>query len=129
VDSKITVEKLQRLAGNAAHLTLNGYWVPTVIRGEGKIGCLCFQDEIELRPGTQEDIDQIVEPRTSACPPTRPTPKDQLRPGSVETNYMGQQANREKLINWDEIPAILEKDKFVHVITDGGARPNPGNAG
>jgi ribonuclease HI len=42
---------------------------------------------------------------------------------------MGQQANRGKLINWDEIPSVLEKDKFVHVITDGGARPNPGSAG
>jgi hypothetical protein len=50
VDSLITVEKLQRLAGNAAQLTLNGYWVPIAIRGEGTIGCLRPHDEIELSP-------------------------------------------------------------------------------
>jgi ribonuclease HI len=42
---------------------------------------------------------------------------------------MGQQANREMLINSDEIPTTLDRSKFVHVITDGGARPNPGSAG
>jgi ribonuclease HI len=27
-----------------------------------------------------------------------------------------------------EFPTKVEVDKFVHVITDGGARPNPGSA-
>jgi ribonuclease HI len=122
---------LQRIAGNAAHVTLDGYWIPTVINGEGKIGCLCPHDEIELRPGTQAEIDQIVDPRTTAdaALPTRSTPKSLLSPGTVENNYLGQQANRETLISWDVLPAQLDKEKFVHVVTDGGARPNPGNAG
>jgi ribonuclease HI len=120
---------LQRISGTAAHVTLDGYWVPMVIKGEGRIGCLCPHDEIELRPGTQADIDQIVEPRTSASAPARSVPKSLLSPGTVECNYLGPQASRESLVNWDELPSMLDKDKYVHVITDGGARPNPGNAG
>jgi ribonuclease HI len=129
VDSRITVDKFQKLAGNAAQLTLEGYWIPVLVRGEGTVGCLYPHDEIEIRAGTQEDIDRIVAPRTSASPPTRSTPKDKLTPGTVESNYIGQQSGMDALVSWDTTPALLERGKFIHVLTDGGARPNPGSAG
>jgi hypothetical protein len=122
---------LQRIAGNAAHVTLEGYWVPVVVNGEGRIGNLCSQDEIELRPATQADIDQIVDPRTTAdaALPSGPSPKTHLKPGTVGNNYLEQQASRERYVPWDQFSSFIDKEKFVHIVTDGGARPNPGNAG
>jgi hypothetical protein len=131
VDSKISAEMLQRIAGNAAHVTLEGYWIPVVINGEGRIGNLCPHDEIELRPGSQAEIDQIINPRTNANAPlpTNPFSKTHLKPGSLGCNYLEQQASRETYVPWDQFAPGVDKEKFVHVVTDGGARPNPGNAG
>jgi hypothetical protein len=64
VDSRVTVEMLQRIARNVAQSAIEGYWIPIVTRGEGTIGCLCPHDEILIYPGTQEDIDRINEPCT-----------------------------------------------------------------
>jgi hypothetical protein len=46
VDSRISVEMLQRIAGNAEQITSEGYRVPIVTQGEGYIGCLCDHDQI-----------------------------------------------------------------------------------
>jgi hypothetical protein len=121
------VEYLRRLAGNASQLTLEGYWVLVVTKGDGYIGCLCSQDDILIYPGTQEDIDRINEQRTTAGP--RMTPKEQLTPGKVKQNHLGTQANRETQLKWGDIASALTHDNYVHVITDGGAGPNSGPAG
>jgi ribonuclease HI len=39
-----------------------------------------------------------------------------------------QQASRDTQLLWGDISAVLYSDKFVHVITDGGAKLNPGSA-
>jgi hypothetical protein len=91
------VEDLQRLAGNASQLTLEGYCVPIVTKGDGYIACLCSQDEILIYPGSQEEIDRVVELRTTSGPLM--TPKASLRPGHVKQNYLGTQANRETLVS------------------------------
>jgi hypothetical protein len=127
VDSRITVEDLQRLASNAAQLTLEGYWVPVGTKGEAYIGCLCSQDEILVYPSTQEDIGRINEPRTNGD--QRMTPKESLKPGKIQRNYLGSQASRETQLVWGDIASVLTYGKYVHVITDGGASPNPGSAG
>jgi hypothetical protein len=35
----------------------------------------------------------------------------------------------ETFLNWDQFQAQIEHDKMIHVVTDGGARPNPANGG
>jgi hypothetical protein len=57
------------------------------------------------------------------------TPKANLTPGKIKPNHLGQQASCETQLLWGDISAVLEPDQFVHIITDGGARPNPGSAG
>jgi ribonuclease HI len=47
----------------------------------------------------------------------------------MKTDYLALQIAREPFKNWSEFPGLLERDKMVHVMTDRGARPNPGSAG
>jgi hypothetical protein len=42
VDARITADKLQRIAGNEARTTMDGYWVPIVTKGDGYIRRLCL---------------------------------------------------------------------------------------
>jgi ribonuclease HI len=44
-------------------------------------------------------------------------------------NWLAIQASREQRIDWIEFGQNLERDKMAHIITDGGANPNPGPAG
>jgi ribonuclease HI len=44
-------------------------------------------------------------------------------------NWLAIQGTREQKIDWLQFGQELERDKMVHVVTDGGARPNPGAAG
>jgi hypothetical protein len=128
VDSRITVEELQRLAGNQPKMTLQGYWVPIVTDGEGHIGCLCSQDQILMYHGTQADIEKVNQPRMSASI-AAPAPKKKITPEPVGTNFLAQLAAKETRVDWDDFPAQIEKDNSVHVVTDGGANPNQGSAG
>jgi ribonuclease HI len=57
------------------------------------------------------------------------SPKERLVPGKVKQNDLGTQARRETLVMWGDIAPMLTRDMYVHVITDGGASPNPGSAG
>jgi ribonuclease HI len=57
------------------------------------------------------------------------TLKADLKPGKVKANYLGQQSEKETHLMWGDIPAVLEHDKYVHMIIDGGAKPNPASAG
>jgi hypothetical protein len=129
VDSRVSVEMLQKIAENATQTTLSVYWVPIVTEWEGYIGCLCPHDKILMYPGTQSDIDRINQPRTTAASGTPPAPRRNLTPASTETNSMARQSSRESYVPWGDIAALLEIDKYVHVITDGGSNPVPGPAG
>jgi ribonuclease HI len=42
---------------------------------------------------------------------------------------LARQADRETRVDWLEFRQRVERDKMVHVVTDGGARPNPGAGG
>jgi hypothetical protein len=90
VDARVSVDMLQRIAGNEAKITLNGYWVPIVIQGEGYIGRLCPHDQIPMYPGTEEDIRKINEPRTSASPGPMLTRKPSAL-GSTSPNFLALQ--------------------------------------
>jgi hypothetical protein len=92
VDSRVSVDMLQRIAGREAQITLEGYWGPVVIEGEGYIGCLCPHDGILMYPGTQADIDQINDPRTSSSSSGLSVPKSKRTPGTIGPNFLTQQA-------------------------------------
>jgi hypothetical protein len=127
VDSRVSVDMLQRIAGNEAQVTLEGYWVPIVVKGEGYIGCLCPHDEIMVYPGTQSDIDRINQARTTSAAHSLSKPK--LVTASIFSNFLTRQSARDRRVSWEEFPGQLQLDKMVHVITDGCANPNPGPAG
>lgn len=59
VDARVTVEMLQRIAGNGLQIILEGYWVPVVITGEGRVGRLQSGDKVLMQPATDEDIERI----------------------------------------------------------------------
>jgi ribonuclease HI len=44
-------------------------------------------------------------------------------------HHLAQQVTRGPFEPWSDFPAMLSRDEMVHVVTDGGARQNPGNAG
>jgi hypothetical protein len=130
VDARIPEEKLQRIAGHAAKMALKGYWAEVVTDGMRYLECFCPQDRILLTPACQADIYRINNPRTSASISTVPVPKPlDASPGSVKPDHMAMQISREPFVPWYEFPARLELDKMVHVVTDGGSRASPGNAG
>jgi hypothetical protein len=118
---------LQKIAGHEAQMTLDGSWVPIVTDGEGHIDCLCPHDEILMYPSTQADVERINQARTTSA--ASAMPKRQLAPASISTNFMSQQSARKTRVNWGDIHPLLEPDKLIHVMTDGGANPNPGLAG
>jgi ribonuclease HI len=39
------------------------------------------------------------------------------------------QAAREEFVDWDQFAAQLDRNKMLHIVRDGGARPNPGSGG
>jgi hypothetical protein len=87
VDSRISVEILQKIAENEAQMTLDGYFVPILTKGEGYIGCLCPHYEIFMYPGKQVDIDKVNQPRTSSTSGIVPPPSKRLTPASVGSKY------------------------------------------
>jgi ribonuclease HI len=132
VPTNIKEGEIQRLVSDMLQLDLDGYCVATVVEGMGRIGALVSGSTVELTPATAAQIKSVVQARTSATT----DPKQQggadtrdLRPGSTSPNWLAIQASREKRVDWDKFAAGLERDKMVHIITDGGARPNPGAAG
>jgi hypothetical protein len=82
---------------------------------------------ILLYPGTREDIDRVDQPRTSVSA-ADPMSNKKPAPGSIGPDFLTQPSAREQRVNWDDFPVQIEKDKLVHVVTDGGANPNPGPA-
>jgi ribonuclease HI len=112
-------------------VNLNGYWVATVTEGLGRIGALISGSTVTLTPATSDQIQRVVQARTVATsePKKKTYEPRKTKPGSVSPNWLALQASREQRIEWDEFAAGVERDKMVHIITDGGARPNPGAAG
>jgi ribonuclease HI len=115
-------------------VNLNGYWVATVTEGFGRIGALCKESTVTLTPATAEQIQRVVQARTTATSDAKPhKPKKheprKATPGTASKNWLAILASREKPVEWLRFGRELERDKMVHVVTDGGARPNPGAAG
>jgi hypothetical protein len=135
VDSKINEKDIQRLVANSLQLNLNGYWVATIIEGLGRVSELVSGSTVELIPATSAQIQRVVRARTMAnADPESPkasngASKRKAQPGTASPNWLAIQASREERIEWIKFGQELERDKMVHVITDGGARPNPGAAG
>jgi hypothetical protein len=134
VKANATESEIQRLVANLMQVNLHGYWNATVTEGYGRIGALITGSTVTLTPATPNQIQQIVQPRTSASPDPKPQ-KDkshdtrEITTGTMSTNWLAIQASREQRKEWIEFGQNLERDKMMHIITGGGARPNPGAAG
>jgi hypothetical protein len=102
VDAHVSVDMLQRIAGNEARMTLKGYWVPIIIRGEGYVGRLCPHDQILMYPGAQEDIDKIRWPRTTSSAGIAPVPRRTVDQASIGPNFLTRQLTREPFVPWTE---------------------------
>jgi hypothetical protein len=87
LDSGVSVDMLQRIAENQAKMTLKGYWVPVVVKGEGYIGCLCPNYEILFYPASQVDIDKVNQPRTSSSSGMTQAPRPKLAQGTIGQNF------------------------------------------
>jgi hypothetical protein len=134
VKANLKESEIQRIVANTMQVNLNGYWVATVTEGFGRIGALISGSTVMLTPATPDQIQRVIQARTSATSEsaTRRTKNHDSRkmtPGTSSPNWLAVQASRERQIDWIEFGQQLERDKMVHVVTDGGARPNPGAAG
>jgi ribonuclease HI len=134
VKNDISEAAMQRLVANTLKLNLNGYWVATVTEGYGRIGALWKNSTVTLTPATPAQIQNLTQPRTSAKSDREPRkPKDldgrKMETGTASKNWLAIQSDREHEVPWLEFKQRVERDKMVHVVTDGGARPNPGAAG
>jgi ribonuclease HI len=134
ISNNLKESQIQRLVANMLQVNLHGYWVATVTEGFGRIGALCKESTVTLTPATSEQIQRVVQARTTATSDAKPRkPKKheprKATPGTASTNWLAIQASRETPVEWLRFGQELERDKMVHVVTDGGARPNPGAAG
>jgi ribonuclease HI len=124
--------ELQRIVANTMQVNLRGYWVARVTEGLGRIGALVSGSTVTLTPITTDQVQRVLQARTIATPDPKKKKTYEPRksnPGSVSPNWLAIQASLEQRVSWEEFAAGLERDKMVHTITDGGARPNPGAAG
>jgi ribonuclease HI len=124
----------QRRVANKMRINLFGYWVASVIEGRGRIGAFQTGDHVELTPATLADLRQATKERTTAeKDPKKKKKKNadtrELKPGTMAVNWSAIQHDRETFVAWCEFAAGLDPGKMVHIITDGGACPNPGSAG
>jgi ribonuclease HI len=125
---------IQRMVANTLEMNLDGYWVATVTEGFGRIGALYPHSTVTLTPATPEQVQRVIQARTTATSegrrrkPKKHEPR-KTKPGTASTNWLTIQANREHRVDWLEFGQRVERDKMVHVVTDGGARPNPGAGG
>jgi hypothetical protein len=132
VDADVTEEMIQRQVANTLHVNLDGYWVATVLEGGGRLGALLSHSTAALNPATAEDIRKVVQARTLAeADPKTKKKKDgrPLKPGSSSTNWLAIQGARQEFVDWDQFADQLDRNKIVHIATDGGAQPNPGSGG
>jgi ribonuclease HI len=134
VANNLKESQIQRLVANVLQMNLNGYWVATVTEGFGRIGMLISGSTVTLTPATTAQIQRVVQARTTATSDAKPRkPKThesrKATPGTVSKNWLAIQGSREKQVEWIRFGQELERDKMVHVVTDGGARPNPRAAG
>jgi ribonuclease HI len=137
VDNNIKESAIQRIVANTLRVNLTGYWVATVTNGFGRIGALFNGSTVTLTPATPAQIQSVIQARTTAAAEGRPKKsktqkKSESRkatPAASSVNWLALQASREQEADWLEFRQRVEKDKMVHVVTDGGARPNPGSGG
>jgi hypothetical protein len=130
VPHNITEQDIQRRAANTFRVKMDGYWVATVTQGTGRVGALQNGDYVSLNPATALDIQRVVQARTTAAEKgEKCVDKRALVTGTARTDWLAIQFVREKFIEWGEFAAQLEADKMIHIVIDGGARPNPGAAG
>jgi ribonuclease HI len=132
VPSNAKESQLQRIVANTLQVNLNGYWVAAVTEGLGRIGALISGSTVALTPATADQIKRVAQARTIATSESKKKETHEPRktqPGTTSPNWLAIQASREQRVGWGEFAAGLERDKMVHIITDGGARPNPGAAG
>jgi hypothetical protein len=104
------------------------YWHPIVIEGEGRMGRLCGGDRVMFVKASREIVALIAEPHTSEKPwPPLSLVSAVSVPG--EKDWLGKLRKKETFALWDQLRDQIEHDKMIHVVTDGGARPNPGKPG
>jgi hypothetical protein len=125
---------IQRYVANMLQMNLNGYWAATVTEGHGRIGPLARDSTVTLTPATAEQIQRVIQARTTETSDAKPRKQKEhdtrkAVPGTASKNWLAVQSSREKEVEWLQFGRELEHDKMVHVVTDGGARPNPGAAG
>jgi hypothetical protein len=137
VANNVKESMIQRIVANTLQVNLTGYWVAAVTNGFGRIGGLCNGSTVSLTPATPAQIQSVIQARTTAAAEGRPKKmkkqkKSESRkatPAKSSINWLALQASREQEVDWLVFRERVERDKMVHVVTDGGARPNPGSGG
>jgi hypothetical protein len=87
VDSKISEDLLLRRTAN--QMKLEGHWTAMVVNGGGKIVELQPRDHIVFNPASSEDIQKIIQPRTSASVGDPTVKSNRLAPGASCTGLAG----------------------------------------
>jgi hypothetical protein len=134
VKANLKESEIQRTVANVMQMNLDGFWVATVTEGSGRIGALINGSTVTLTPATAEQIQRVVQARTNATSEPKPRKEKTHEPrkaklGTSSKNWLAIQGSREKQVEWIQFGQELERDKMVHIVTDGGARPNLGAAG
>jgi hypothetical protein len=106
VDARISESDLQKIAGKPLRTKLKGYWYVRVISGDGYLGRLCSGDHVGIDSGTKPVV-----------------------AGGSRPDFLAIQGKRESFSDLEAFEGPLDRVKILHVVTDGGARPNPGAAG
>jgi hypothetical protein len=87
-------------------------------------------DVVALFPMSASDIAKVVEPRTtSRLESERRGPPGPRLPVQEGRDWLAELIKHESYIEQLlELLGTIEVDKVIHVVTDGGAHPNPGPA-
>jgi hypothetical protein len=128
VDCRIFSEDLKKKVEKSLRRNMPRYWYPFVAERSGRMGHLCSGDVVMFVQGNPSDIAETVQPRTSPSVAPVSRPKPGVQPPH-EKDWLTQLQNIEPSMEWGPFEAQIARGKMIHVVTDGGARRNPGNAG
>jgi hypothetical protein len=118
--SESTAQWVQRIVEAKAEMVLPGGWHAKAVSGLGQ------EARYQTVHGNAEDIRSLHEPRTHAHVQVH-----QQQPRAVLAMTMGKdwarmQCEREPFAqHWQQFVSQFIRGKVVHIVTDGGTRPNP----
>jgi hypothetical protein len=128
VDARVLSAMFQRKAAQELRMNLLGLSYPFVFSGDGYIGPLCPGDHVVFVPGNGSDVAAMDQPRTRAQPDPKRKKQKNISASKSE-NFLDRLEEKEKFEYIEAFSRQIRVDTTIHVVTDGGANPNPGAAG